>query len=191
MTLTDTILMLAVLVAATSAMLYSRYMPGWTSSTRSAYTSSSPSISLIRLRQGLYNLQAKSRLDARSSVFSRDRCTVQGLILRLDPPLRADDNCETAYIQTSGCRGSCPSYSQVEQRNLTNIFYSCSCCQPIRFTPAVAVLPCRNGQHIRVPFKKVQACACRPCDVNEAPLEIAKLRDLLTKAAVDTPLPIG
>ncbi|CAL1528462.1 unnamed protein product [Lymnaea stagnalis] len=191
----DKLLVVSLLVTVTSAMLYSRYKPGWaslsSSSKASSSSPSSPSASLLRLRQGLDTLKSRSRLGTRSDLSSRETCSLQAVILRLDPPLRIDDDCSTAYVQTFGCRGGCSSYSQVDPRNTTNIFHSCSCCQPVRFTVSIAVIPCRNGQHMRVPVKDALRCSCRPCYADETPKDMANLRDFLTKAAVDTPLPIG
>uniref|UniRef100_A0A0B6Y725 Bursicon n=1 Tax=Arion vulgaris TaxID=1028688 RepID=A0A0B6Y725_9EUPU len=189
---TEKLLMLALLVSVTSSMLYKRYKPRWPtlSSSSAASSSSSPSQMLQMRKQLDAAYKSKSRFGTRSKL-ARDTCRAHPLTLELEPPLKLADQCATVSVLSYGCRGGCSSYSQVDPRNATNIIHSCSCCQPLRFMISIALLQCRNGHNLRVPFKEVLACSCRPCYAEEATKDYIRFDDLLSKPAVDTPLPIG
>ncbi|XP_059148966.1 norrin-like [Physella acuta] len=187
---TDIYLLLTLWATLTSAMLYNRYKPNWyTSSSRPATSSSSSS--LLRMRHELDNLKSRSMYGTRSDEITRETCSRHSIAILLRPPLRVDDDCWTTFVKSYACKGGCTSYSQVDPRNSSNIFHSCNCCQPLSYSISIALIPCKNGQRMRVPVKDVLDCSCRPCYTDAPPKDIVKLRDLLTKAAVDTPLPRG
>ncbi|XP_005090479.1 uncharacterized protein LOC101850223 [Aplysia californica] len=195
MTGTEKFLVLALLLSTTSSMLYSRQRHRWSSPLyRSSYTpssSSSPSPSLLRIRQRLNAIKHRPPLGSKYQNRLRNICRVEAVLLRLQPPLSYAETCDATLVHTFGCRGGCSSYSSVDPRNATNILHSCSCCQPLRFMMSIAELPCKNGQHIRVPVKKALRCTCRPCYSDNSAKDTVKLRDLLTRAAVNTPFPLG
>ncbi|BFY97818.1 hypothetical protein BsWGS_00858 [Bradybaena similaris] len=188
---TDKLLMLVLLISVTSPMLYKRYKPKWPTLASSSSATRSSASQLLQMRKQLdASYKSMSRFGTRSKA-SRDSCRAHPLTLELEPPLKLADQCGSLSVLSYGCRGGCSSYSQVDPRNATNIIHSCSCCQPLRFMVSIALLPCRDGHNIRVPFKEALACSCRPCYAEEAPKDYIKFDDLLSKPAVETPLPIG
>lgn len=94
----------------------------------------------------------------------------------------ADDHCSMAIILQTvryrmclprrflapTCSGSCHSYSTID-RDTLEIHRSCQCCKPQNVTSIRLNVRCpstsgrRRYTRLRVPFKRIHSCLCRPC----------------------------
>ncbi|XP_046572043.1 uncharacterized protein LOC124280189 [Haliotis rubra] len=116
---------------------------------------------------------------------NRNRCGLRWIKMTIHPPTMYASRCQSATVYTRGCKGGCESYSKIDyERNATNIQRYCSCCSQTEVASIrkPALLPCSDGNVLRIPVKMALTCHCRPCSMSVQQIDIFDLRRLLASS---------
>ncbi|PVD29852.1 hypothetical protein C0Q70_09109 [Pomacea canaliculata] len=141
---------------------------------------------------GPYSRQARlmmaaaySRIGLRSSLAgSHDTCQVDPVRMTIRPPPKYARLCQPTTTISYGCRGGCPSYTRVDDRNGSNILRFCSCCRDVGFGFQPVKMTCTGGFVLLVHVKFARGCECRPCFASPSTVNMQKIRDLLRETSI-------